>query len=265
MNFFKQGNPSGLFSWQHLLICAIAWAVLLFFAIFFGVKDRKKGKDALYKNKFLLIVTILMWAGELSKYIVIITTRGWGDMRQILPFFLCNLQLYTLPLLLVSKGNFKKAMADLTFAFGLIGAVGGTFICTEFMYNYAFSFYPLSSVFTHTMAGMASLYIGVANLFTLNKDTIKWTVPIMFAYSGIAWIVALITKFNYMFLLFSDGTPFEILYQLFKGNRILYPLSVIILQICVLLLFYLVAFIVRKCIAKRKNKNTPSKEQSTNQ
>lgn len=253
MDFFKQGNPSGLFSWQHLLICAIAWAILLFFAIFFGIKDRKTGKNTLNKNIFLLVVTILMWAGELSKYIVVITTRGWADMYKMLPFYLCNLQLYTLPLMFVTKGNFKKAMADLTFIFGLIGAVGGTFICTEFIYNYAFSFYPLSSVFTHTMAGMASLYIGVANLFTLTKDTIKWTAPILFVYSCIAWVVALITKINYMFMLSSDGTPFAILYNLVNGNKVLYPLSVILLQICILLLFYLVVFIIRKCISKKHN------------
>ncbi len=253
MWFFEQGNPCGWFSWQHLLVCGIAWALLIFFAIFFGIRDRKHFVT-LSHNKFLIACAILIWVGELSKYIVVIVFRGFSAMLEVLPLFLCSLQLFTLPLICITRGNFQKSMADLTFVFGVVGAISGTFIGTEFTHNYAFSFFPLVSVFTHSVSGCASLYIGIAKLFTLSKETV-WITPLTLSiFSCFAWIGSAYTPQNYMFLQNADGTPFAILYNIFNGNKILYPISIIILQILFLLFFYIVVYLIRKCIQRKKSK-----------
>lgn len=251
MWFFEEGNPCGYFSWQHLLVCGIAWTLILFFAIFFGIKDRKKCVS-LKNNRFLIICAILIWIGEIAKYIVVIKVRGLYRMLEVLPLFLCSLQLFTLPLLCITRGNFQKSMADLTFIFGFIGAIAGTFFGTDFFYNYAFSFFPFVSVFTHSVAGCASLYIGITKLFSLSSETLKFTILVMFVFSCCAWIGAVYSPQNYMFLRDGEGTPFSILYNLFNGSKIFYPLSIIFLQIFVLLLFYLVAYFIRYLKVKKQ-------------
>lgn len=176
---------------------------------------------------------------------------GWDSLLNELPLFLCSLQLFTLPLVCFTKGNFQKAMADLILIWGFVGAIMGTFLATEFTFNNAFSFFPLVSVFTHCVSGFASLYIGFSKLFTLNKKTLLINIIIMLLFSGFAWIGAIYTPQNYMFLVRPDGTPFEIFYKLFNGSKIWYPISIIVLQLVFLWLFYLVAYIVRKIALKK--------------
>jgi hypothetical protein len=94
-DFFKQGNPNGLFSWQHLLVCFVALSIMFTLGITLGIRDKKRGVT-LHKNKVLMWAAIAIWFGELSKYIVVVVTIGWKGMLSELPLFLCSLQLFHL-------------------------------------------------------------------------------------------------------------------------------------------------------------------------
>ena len=48
------------------------------------------------------------------------------------------------------------------------------------------------------------------------------------------------------FLMAGDGTPYDILYNLFNGNKVLYPLSVVGLFLLYITGYYLVYFAITK-------------------
>lgn len=139
LDFFKQGNPDGLFSWQHLVVCAIALSVMIFLGVFLGIRGYRKNVT-LKRNKVLIWAACLIWVGEFSKFVVVVITSGWSGLLDVLPLFLCSLQLITLPLVCLTKGKFQQAMADIILVFGIVGALTGTLLATEFTYNAAFSF-----------------------------------------------------------------------------------------------------------------------------
>ncbi len=58
--------------------------------------------------------------------------------------------------------------------------------------------------------------------------------------------------YNYMFLVRGDGTPYELLYSLVNGNRILYPIGVVLLFVLYILAFYGVYFFIKE---RKRKKN----------
>jgi uncharacterized membrane protein YwaF len=154
----------------------------------------------------------------------------------------------------ITKGKFQQAMADMIFVLGMVGAITGTILATEFNYNAAFSFFPLTCVFTHCVSGFACLYIGCANLFTMDKKTWLINTAILIVFSGCAWIGEIYLPADYMFLKSPDGTPFTILWNWFNGSKIFYPLSVIFVQLIFLALFYGAVNLIRFIVARKKQK-----------
>jgi len=64
-------------------------------------------------------------------------------------------------------------------------------------------------------------------------------------------MVNLIIDYNYMFLMRGDGTPYQILYDLVKGNKVIYPLLVVLLFIIYVSVFYLIFFLIKNRKQKR--------------
>ena len=59
---------------------------------------------------------------------------------------------------------------------------------------------------------------------------------------AVAYVADRLIPYNCIFLISSDGTPCEIVYDLTGGSPILYPLSVVLLFILHITAFYLVCF-----------------------
>lgn len=211
-----------------------------------------QGGVTLHKNKVLLWSAILIWVFEFSKYVVSVCCYDWERLLQYLPFFLCSLQLFALPLVCCTKGSFQKAMADCTLIWGMIAAITGTVLSTAMNYHGPFSFFPLNSVITHCISGFACLYIGCAKLYTLNWKTLVINLSSLFVFSLMAWGMCKITPQTYMFLTDPSGTPFQILYDLFNGSEIWYPISVIFVQLLYVVLFYGVVYLVRHIFRKHE-------------
>ena len=61
-----------------------------------------------------------------------------------------------------------------------------------------------------------------------------------------AYIANILLDYNYMFLMRGDGTPYDIVYNLVKGDEVLYPTLVVSLFAVYMALFYQVYYLLIK-------------------
>jgi hypothetical protein len=128
-----------------------------------------------------------------------------------------------------------------------MGAVFGTIGAGQ---NY--NAYPVLSLdnvvsgVTHSISGFASLYIMFSKSASLKRENVGITFTILLSFCAIAYIANLLIPYNYMFLMAGDGTPYDILYNLVDGNRVLYPLSVVFLFLIYIALFYYFVYVSRR-------------------
>ena len=74
---------------------------------------------------------------------------------------------------------------------------------------------------------------------------------ILIGFCVLAYIADVTIPYNYMFLIAGDGTPYDIFYNLVKGNKVLYPMIVVILFLMYISIFYLVYLLIQR----RKTQN----------
>ncbi len=239
-------TPEGYFSWQHITFVTSLLVVMTVLAILIGLRNRKKEQNV--KNKVIICSAVLIDVIELFK-IVLLCFRHGDPMhwRYELPLFLCSIQLIALPLAAFSKGRLKDAALDFVLIFGILGAIMGTYGAGQNYNAYpVFSFDNAVSGITHSISGFSSLYIAISGMASMKKKNIGITFGILTGFCVAAYIANVTIDYNYMFLMRGDGTPYDIFYNLFSGNKVLYPLSVVILFLAYISLFYLIYFALRK-------------------
>lgn len=248
-----QRPAEGFLSWQHLLFVTVLSVIMVTLAVFFGRKFKKRDN----KNSVLLGAAIAINGFELLK-IVLVCIRGqdpWGWLYD-LPLFLCSIQLITIPLAALSKGRLREASLDFVTIFGLLGAILGTY-CAGNTYSYypVLCFDHLVSGITHCISGFAALYIMIAQMASMKKQNIPLICGILLGFCIAAYAANLLLDYNYMFLMSGDGTPYDILYNLVGGNKILYPASVVVLFFLYICLFCT----VYNWVCKKKKAPQPNK------
>lgn len=236
----------GFLSWQHLLFVTALMAVMTTLAVALGKRNRDRSAEE--KNKVLVWAALLIDGFELVKMLVLYFRSGDPEtFLYHLPLFLCSIQLIALPVAAFSRGRLKAAALDFVMIFGLLGAVLGTYGAGQ---NY--NAYPVLSIdnvvsgLTHTIAGFAALYIGIAKVAKPKKENIWITLLILLVFCVAAYTVNSLTSCNYMFLKQGDGTPYDILYNLVGGHPVVYPLSVIALFFVYIGVFYWVYFMLQR-------------------
>lgn len=248
-------TPEGFLSWQHLTFVGLLLATMVFLAVILGKRNRDKPlKD---KNKVLIASALLIDGFEILK-IVVLCMRGESlePVLYNLPLFLCSIQLIAIPLAAFTKGKIKEAAMDFVCIFGILGAVFGTIGAGQ---NY--NAYPVLSMdnvvsgITHSISGFASLYILISKMASMKKKSIHITFSILLVFCVAAYIANVTIPYNYMFLMAGDGTPYDILYNLVNGNKVLYPLLVVLLFVVYILLFYFVFYLLGKKKSKNENKS----------
>ncbi len=239
-------EPSGAYSWQHLVFVSSLMVIMIALAIFFGRKNRNASDKA--KNKVLIWSAILIDGFEIFKIIMgCVATKDPLNWLYNLPLFLCSIQLITIPLAAFSKGIVKKASLDFVFVFGILGAVLGTYGAAQ---NY--SAYPVLgfdnvvSGITHSISGFASLYIVISGMQSMKKQNAVIVFLIMLAFAVMALIANFALDYNYMFLVRGDGTPYDIFYNLINGNKVLYPIIVVLLFAVYIFAFYGIYYLITK-------------------
>ncbi|MBO7215336.1 MAG: YwaF family protein [Clostridia bacterium] len=239
-NFSFLRTAEGAWSWQHILQVSILMILMVSLAIFFG--KRNKNKTDKEKNKVLIACAFLINGFEIIKIVVLcIRTQNPMHWLYVLPLFLCSIQLLAIPAAAFCKGRIKQACLDFVLTFGILGAVFGTVGATQ---NYgAYPVFSMDNVFsgiTHSISGFASLYIAISGMISLKKENFIITVAILLIFSCMAYVANLIVDYNYMFLMYHDGTPYSIIYDLVGGNAVIYPLAVVGIFVVYLVLFYLI-------------------------
>ena len=245
-------TPEGAYSWQHLLFVGLTIALMIGLAVFLGL--RNKNKDDKTKNKVLIIAAILIDGFEIFK-IILMCIRGHDAMGwvRLLPLFLCSIQLITIPLAAFSKGRIRESALDFVFVFGILGAIAGTIGAAQ---NYGcypvLSFDNVVSAITHSISGFCSLYIVIARMESMKKENIWILFAILGSFIVLAFIANAIIPYNYMFLRSDDGTPYFIITKIVNGNKVLYPIGVILLFVLYVTIFYLVYYLFKN---KKKKAN----------
>ena len=245
-----QRPAEGYMSWQHLTFVTILMVIMTVSAALLGRRNKNRcQKD---QNRVLAVAAILINAVELFKIVVMsINSHDIWYIRNVLPLFLCSIQLIAIPLAAFTKGRVKEASLDFVVIFGLLGAVLGTYFAGN---NYGC--YPVISLdnvasgITHSISGFASLYILISGMASMRQRNIPITVAILGAFAVLAYLANLLWDRNYMFLSRGDGTPYDIFYNLFKGHPVLYPLCVIGLFVLYIALYYQIYYTV--CKARKK-------------
>jgi len=225
---------------EHLIFVTSLTLIMILCSVFFALKNKNRDEKA--KNRVIIASAIIIDSVELFK-ITLLCIRG-GDPYGFfynLPLFLCSIQLITIPLAAFSKGRVKDASLDFIAIFGLLGAILGTYFAGN---NYAV--YPVLSIdnvasgLTHCISGFVSIYILITKMAKLNRENIPFTLSILSGFCIAAFIANIFTDSNYMFLSRGDGTPYDIVFNLVKGNPVIYPLSVILIFVVYIFAFYFV-------------------------
>ena len=244
-------TPEGYMSWQHLLFVSSLMLIMIGLAVFLGLRNRKKDEKS--KNKILIWSAILIDSFEILKFIIVCSKEASIEpMLRMLPLFLCSIQLITIPLAAFAKGRIKEAALDFVFIFGILGAFAGTYDAGQ---NYSaypvLSFDNVVSGITHSISGFASLYIIISGMASMKTKNIWISFSILIGFCVLAYIADVTIPYNYMFLMAGDGTPYDIFYNLVKGNKVLYPMIVVILFLMYISIFYLVYLLIQR----RKTQN----------
>ena len=247
----------GYFSWQHLTFVTSLMIIMILLAIWFGKKYRNMDENK--KNKVLIISAISILTVEFTKIVFNCWEAGnIASIRSNLPLFLCSIQLIAIPLAAFSKGRLKESALDFVFIFGLLGAVLGTYAAAQNYGTYpVISFINVNSGLTHTISGFCSLYIVISGMASMKKKNIWITFATMFGFAVAAFIVNQINypdyQSNYMFLSQGDGTPYDIIYNLVGGSKILYPIGVVVLFVIYIVVFYAIFNLIVNKKTKEKD------------
>ena len=250
-------SASGAWSWQHILQVTLFLIAMFVLAIIIGKKYKNKTDKE--KNKVLVASAILIDSFEIVKIIVLcIRSQSIEKILYVLPLFLCSIQLIAIPMAAFCKGRIKEACMDFVLTFGILGAIFGTVGATQ---NYAaypvISMDNMFSAMTHSISGFASLYIAISGLITLKKKNLIITSAVLAGFSITAYVVNVLIDYNYMFLMYHDGTPYSIFYNMVGGSPILYPIVVVGIFFAYLFLFY---FIYNAIKAKKEKKASESEQ-----
>ena len=228
----------GFLSWQHLLFVTTLMMIMAGSAILLGRKNRMRPMKN--KNQVLIYSAFLIDSLELIK-IVLLCFRSQDPWNWLynLPLFLCSIQLIAIPLAAFSNGRIKEASLDFVCIFGILGAVLGTYGAGQNYNCYpVMSFDNVVSGLTHSIAGFASLYILFSGMASMKRRNYAITFAILFGFCIAAYAANVLLDYNYMFLMAGDGTPYDILYNLLGGHKVLYPVSVVALFVMYIFLYH---------------------------
>ena len=249
---YPYGGPAeGFMSWQHIVFVTTFVLTAIALAIILGKRNRYASDSV--KNKVLIWSAILIDAFEIVKIIIgsIDDPIYW---EICLPLFLCSIQLITIPLAAFSRGRVKDAALDFVFIFGPLGGILGTYGAAQNYDAYPVLSWPnFVSAVTHCISLFAGLYIVIAGMASMKKKNIGITFAILGFFAVSAMIANHILDYNYMFLVRSDGTPYEMFYQLVNGDPVLYPTVVILLFVIYIIVFNLIYNAIKSKKVKEKS------------
>ena len=264
--FLEQGRtPEGMFSWQHILSVTLTLALFGFLGIF--VARRFKSHKA--QQIFTGIMGLLIVLVQIDKYIYLgheSTDSFWNVLIGNFPLYLCDMQIYIIPLAFFAKGRLKNICYDFIAIWGILMGVFGTYLAGNiYPVHCVISFSAVNSLLNHSISFSMGLFAFAAGLNTMEKRNIPFTMLILVGFMTTALIIDYVDHHNFMFFFDGGGTPFDLFKTLVKGNLILYQMEIYILQVGYMGLFYLVYYFIIKKLEQRKQKKLEEPQPTENQ
>jgi len=263
-NFFRLNGADSAdcyFKPEHIIVSTIITLLFVGLAIYFGLKYKDKNLST--KLKPIKISAIIHLSFQVLYIIItLIRTNKGADyahdvFRDILPLFMCDIQLFAIPLAGWGKGKVQKVAFDLCVILGILTALMGAWLnAGTFGNNQIWCFFSIHNYVNHCIPGFVSLYLIFVKLYNMRFKDIWMTIAVLCFFAALALIVDYSFDYNYMFFKSSSGTPFSLFENIAKGNMFVYDLLVLLSMIAFIALYYggfeLVLFLKNKRKAKNE-------------
>ena len=262
--FLEKGRtPEGLFSWQHLVSVTVTFILALGLAYFLG----RSFVDNKRKQRLVMIVAgFLILAVQISKIAYLLhesTDTFWNVIIGNAPLYLCDLQIFIIPLAAITKGRFQKWCLDFVAIWGIMmGFMGTYFAGNIYPVHCVIGFAAINSLLNHLISAFASMFVLRAKMAKLEKRDIPFVIGILVFFMTVALVIDYIRGSNFMFFFDGGGTPFTIFLKVFGGALVPYQISIYVLQCGYMGIFYLSYYGLSRYLYGRKAKLEEKKEES---
>ena len=203
---------------------------------------------------------------QVDKYIFLIHQSSdtfWNVIVGNLPLYLCDMQIYMIPIAFFAKGRFKNICFDFIGIWGILMGIFGTYLAGNiYPVHCVISFSAINSLLNHSISFSVGLFAFFAGLSTMEKKNIPFTIGILVGFMTIALIVDYVDNHNFMFFFDGGGTPFGLFKALVKDNLILYQIEIYILQTGYMGLFYLFYHLISKKVAQKQAQRAAQKQEA---
>lgn len=255
--FFLEKDRAGdaLFSWPHLLTVTIALAIAIFLGVWLGKKYKENPKA---QTITLLIAGIFIVSVQICKitYLAWGTDNLWECLVGNAPLYLCDMQIFIIPLAAVTRGRFRAWCLDFIAIWGILMGFFGTYLAGNiYPAHAAVSYSAFISLLNHAISCFAGIFVFFAGMNKMEKKNIPFVIGILVIFMTTALILDYTDDHNFMFFKHGDGTPFTLfdLYLSF-GLKPIYVIWIYILQCGYMVGFYYFYYWMRSLYLKRKEK-----------
>ena len=251
--FLEEGRtPEGMFSFAHIASVTVTLALFALIAIFCS----KKLKTPKQRNAFLGIMGLFIVLVQIAKYIFLIHESDdtiWKVLIGNAPLYLCDMQIYIIPIAFFTRGRAKNCCCDFIGIWGILMGVFGTYLAGNiYPVHSVISFAAINSLLNHAISLSAGLIVFLTGMNTMEKKNIPIVISILVVFMTAALIIDYVDNHNFMFFFDGGGTPFDLFKTLVNGNLPLYQLEIYILQCGYMGLFYLAYYLITKQISRKK-------------
>lgn len=264
--FLEEGRtPEGFFSWAHVLSVTLVLGGFLSLAVWLGKTFKNDEKKQFITLLVAAIVIDLIQFFKIG-YILAVdhvesAARFWEIIIGNAPLYLCDMQLFILPLAALTKGRFRNWCMDFIAVWGLLMGFLGTYFAGNVYYTHsAISHCAFNSLFMHCVAAFAALFIFMCGLNKMEKRDIPFTVGMLLVFMTTALVIDYVDNHNFMFFFNGDGTPFTLFDMMVNHIKPIYQVIIYILQCGYMVGFYFAYYGIVKLINKQKEKKAQKQE-----
>lgn len=222
-----------LFGVEHIISIIIPIILGIIF-IFLSKKYPEKKKII----SIILAITIIIIRSV--RYVFDINI-GVFELKDLISLHICNIDLYIL-IICLFKPN--KKIFSFLFLIGIPTALSVALMPGKIHPDPGI-IRAIFFIMSHMMLVMGAVYIGVTYNYEITKKNILFYYVFSLIGMIIMYIINIIAKSNYMYLISAPkGTILENFYNIF--GKVFYPISIYIILIFLITLFYLISKLIYK-------------------
>ena len=253
--FLQEGRtPEGMFSFAHIFSVTLCLTIFCLAAFFLGRKYKNNSKAQFIILLISGIAIDLVFFFKMA-YLMWDASDPWKTLIGNAPLYLCDMQIFIIPLAALTRGRFRDWCMDFVAIWGLLMGFFGTYFAGNIYYgNCAICVWSAISMLNHCISAFAALFIFVCKLNKMRKKDIPFTVCILLVFMTAALVIDYVDNHNFMFFFYGDGAPFVFFDNLVHNIKWLYQLEIYIMQTGYMVGFYAVYYLIQKWNNKAKAK-----------